>query len=79
MTGSDSTVARSSVEGASPAGRSPTALAIRRLLRSKTAVVGLVITAVLVFTGLFAPWIATHEYWRISRDEVALAPGAAGG
>ncbi len=79
MSPSEATLDRSELEGASSGGRSPAALALRRLFRSRTAVAGLAITAILVFTGLFAPWLATHEYWRISRAEVALAPGAAPG
>jgi ABC-type dipeptide/oligopeptide/nickel transport system permease subunit len=54
-------------------------MALRRLLRSHTAVAGLAISAVLVVTGLLAPWIAPHEYWRISRDAVTQAPGAVPG
>jgi ABC-type dipeptide/oligopeptide/nickel transport system permease subunit len=77
--GVEATVDRSRLEGAAPEGRSPTALAIRRLLRSQTAVAGLLITAVLVVTGLLAPWIAPHEYWRISREAVFQAPGAVPG
>ncbi len=73
------TIDRSLLEGAAPAGRSPTGMALRRLFRSHTALAGLAITAVLVVTGLLAPWIAPHEYWRISRDAVAKAPGVVPG
>jgi len=79
MSPAEATLDRSLLEGASAAGRSPTALALRRLLRSRTAVAGLAITAVLVFTGLLAPLLAPHEYWRISSDAVQKAPGAVEG
>lgn len=76
MKDTEATLDRSELEGASPGGRSPTAMALRRLFRSHTAVAGLAITGVLVVTGLLAPWIAPHEYWRISREAVMQAPGA---
>lgn len=79
MTGTSATIDRARLEGASAEGRSPTALALRRLFRSQTAVAGLAITAALVVIGLLAPWIAPHEYWRISRDAVTQAPGAVPG
>jgi ABC-type dipeptide/oligopeptide/nickel transport system permease subunit len=76
MSATGATIDRNLLEGASSAARSPTSLALRRLFRSRTAVAGLLITAVLVVTGLFAPWIAPHEYWRISREAVMQPPGA---
>ena len=75
---SGAAVDRAVLEGAAREGRSPTAMALRRLFRSHTAVAGLGITAVLVVTGLLAPWIAPHEYWQISRS-VTQAPGAVPG
>jgi ABC-type dipeptide/oligopeptide/nickel transport system permease subunit len=59
-------------------GRSPTALAIRRLLRSRTAVAGLVLTAILVFVGLFSPWLTVHDYRAISFDSIHKPPGTPG-
>lgn len=78
MKDTEATLDRSELEGASPGGRSPTAMALRRLFRSHTAVAGLAITGVLVVTGLLAPWIAPHEYWRISREAVMQAPAEGG-
>jgi len=79
VSGTGATIDRADLEGASAEGRSPTVLAMRRLFRSQTAVAGLAITAILVFTGVFAPLLAPHEYWRISADAVTKAPGASPG
>jgi len=76
VSGSSATVGRDALAGAAREGRSPTALAFRRMFRSQTAVAGLGITVALVVTGLLAPWLAPNEYWRISREAVMQAPGA---
>jgi ABC-type dipeptide/oligopeptide/nickel transport system permease subunit len=58
--------------------RSPTALAIRRLLKSHTAVSGLLLTGVLVLVGLTAPWLAPNHYSEIYPDDILLPPGSPG-
>jgi ABC-type dipeptide/oligopeptide/nickel transport system permease subunit len=73
------TLDRGSLAGAeSGGGRSPLRLAVRRLLRSHTAVAGLGITAILVFVGLFAPWIAPEHYSAIQGEAVREPPGTPG-
>lgn len=76
MSEATATTRRGELPGAAREGPTPGQLVLRRLLRSNTAVAGLLITAVLVVVGVLAPWIAPHEYWRISADAVTKAPGA---
>lgn len=59
-------------------GRSPTALALRRLFRSRTAVAGLGITAVLVVAGLSAPFLVGDSYKAVDQEALRLAPGSPG-
>jgi peptide/nickel transport system permease protein len=48
----------------------------RRLLHNVPAVFGLVVVILLVFTGLFAPYIAPYNYAEQDLDHVAEAPSA---
>ena len=59
-------------------GRSPTALAIRRLLHSRTAVAGLGITAILVVAGLLAPFVVGEAYKAVDQEAIRLPPGSPG-
>ena len=59
-------------------GRSPTALAVRRLLRSRTAVAGLAITAALVVVGLLAPLVVADAYKAVDQAALRLPPGSPG-
>ncbi len=59
-------------------GRSPTALAIRRLLRSHTAIAGLGITGALVLAGLLAPLVVGDAYKASDLEAIRLPPGSPG-
>lgn len=59
---------------AAAAGRSPAALALRRLARSQTAVSGMVLTAILVVVGLAAPLLAPHSYSAIDASVIRVPP-----
>jgi len=60
------------------ASRSPFQLAVRRLLRSKTAVAGLGITLALVLVGAFGSFVAPHDYRGISFEAIRQPPGSPG-
>ena len=59
-------------------GRSPTALALRRLFRSRTAVAGVGITAILVTVGLLAPLVVGESYKAVDQEALRLPPGSTG-
>jgi peptide/nickel transport system permease protein len=56
--------------------RSHRQMVVRRLLRHRLAVAGLVIVAILVLTALLAPLIATHDPEEVATGETLLAPSA---
>ncbi len=73
------TLDRSSLQGAEAEGRSPLALAVRRLFRSRTAVAGLGITVVLVLVGILAGALAPHDYAKdMALDALRAPPGTPG-
>jgi peptide/nickel transport system permease protein len=55
---------------------SPSRRAVRRLLRRRTAVVGLIIVAIMVLLAAFAPWIAPFDPLKTSFAFVRKAPDA---
>jgi peptide/nickel transport system permease protein len=55
-------------------GRGPFAVAMRRLLRKKTAVAALAFIAVFYFCGIFAPWVAPHSFTDQNLDNVLQGP-----
>lgn len=59
-------------------GRSPTALAFGRLLRSRTAVAGMAITGILVVVGLTAPFLVGDTYKAADLEALRLRPGSPG-
>ncbi|MGD0765745.1 MAG: ABC transporter permease [Dehalococcoidia bacterium] len=64
----------SAEDGTLRAGRSPLAVALRRLLRKKIAVAALAFIAVFYFCGLFAPLVAPHNYTDQNLDKVLAGP-----
>jgi len=52
-------------------------LAWRRLRRNRSAVAGLVVIGVLVFSALFAPWLAPYNPYQVDLDNRLQPPGGA--
>jgi peptide/nickel transport system permease protein len=57
--------------------QTPARRALRRLLRRRTAVFGLVVVVLMVLLALFAPWIAPYDPLATSFAAVRKAPSAA--
>jgi peptide/nickel transport system permease protein len=51
--------------------------ALRKLVRNRLAVVGLVITALLLFVAVFGPWLAPYAYTEQNLRNTAKMPSAA--
>ncbi|WP_081834590.1 ABC transporter permease [Geomicrobium sp. JCM 19039] len=51
---------------------------MRKLLRNKLAAFGFFVMIVLVFTAIFAPWIATHPPHQMDVTRTLLGPGEMG-
>lgn len=56
------------------AGESPARRALRKFLRHKLAVFGLVVVAVFVLAALLAPWLAPHDPLETSWSRIRQAP-----
>jgi peptide/nickel transport system permease protein len=52
-------------------------LAWRRLRRNRSAVAGLIVIAILVFSAVFAPWLAPYDPYRVDLDNRLQPPGGA--
>lgn len=58
-------------------GRSPTALAIRKLLRKRIAVAALVVIAIFYAAGILAPWISPYDFAEQNLDATFQGPSLA--
>ncbi|UOE94160.1 oligopeptide ABC transporter permease [Alkalihalobacillus sp. LMS39] len=54
---------------------SPFQLAMRRFLRNKLAILGIVLLVIFVLVAIFAPWIATHDPTKSNLMNVMAKPG----
>jgi peptide/nickel transport system permease protein len=55
---------------------SPTRIFVRRFIRSKTAIFGMVVLGILVLTAIFAPWIAPEPWTHLDLTNVSKPPSA---
>lgn len=58
-------------------GRSPTALAIRKLMRKRIAVAALVVIAIFYAAGILAPWISPYDFAEQNLDATFQGPSLA--
>jgi peptide/nickel transport system permease protein len=58
-------------------GESPTRRAVRRFLRHRLAMAGLVVVVVFVLVAAFAPWLAPQDPNQTSWSAIRQAPSAA--
>lgn len=58
-------------------GRSPTALAIRKLMRKRIAVAALVVIAIFYAGGILAPWISPYDFAEQNLDATFQGPSLA--
>lgn len=55
---------------------SPTRIFVRRFIRSKTAIFGMVVLSILFFMAIFAPWLAPESWNHLDLTNVSRPPSA---
>ena len=53
--------------------------ALERLVRNKAAMIGLVISAVIIFVAIFGPWLAPYDYLKQDLSRVHEPPNGTTG
>ena len=51
---------------------------IKKLLRNKTAVVGMIIITITIISAIFSPFLSTHDPNKVNTEEACLKPGENG-